>query len=155
MIFHHLRAAFEALGVLICQKIITKSYSAYSKWVYTYFRQKIKICVPFKQGKNIARIDFSPLLDFSIVILRHLQLIYPKSYFVLEFPVFELCQIQIFNSLRDKLRILKEIGTLFTQSAEKPLNACATWIWKNWFINKYQGGMEYAISEIFASFFNE
>ena len=40
MIFHHLRAAFKALGVQICEKIISKSYSAYSKWLYNYFRQK-------------------------------------------------------------------------------------------------------------------
>ena len=140
MIFHHLRAAFETLGVQICQKIISKSYSAYSKWVYTYFRQKIKICVPFKQGKNIARIDFSLLFDFSIVILRHLQLIYPKSYFVLEFPVFELCQIQIINSLRYKLRILKEIGTLFTQSLENPLTPAPRGFENNWFINKKVSG---------------
>ena len=39
----------------------------------------------------IGRIDFLPFFDFLIAILRHLQLRYPKSDFIFEYPVLELC----------------------------------------------------------------
>ena len=38
------------------------------------FVKNIKICVPFKKGKEIAQIDFSPLFDFSIALLRRRRL---------------------------------------------------------------------------------
>ena len=39
-----------------------------------------------EKKKKIGRIDFSPFFDFSIAIMRHLQLTCLKSDFIFEFP---------------------------------------------------------------------